>query len=193
MKCLDLRNVEFRPYLPKERLAESLSAADLHLVPLLSSATGASVPSKLYGILAVGRPFVAMMERDADAAVLAEKHQAGFVVAPGDAEGLARTIRKATSIPAELKVMGIRARRLAEEHYDRKIVVRKFADAVAGPALYPEMISNGKVQPLALRESIFRHPHTSNKHSSPWIANVRRTGKKAGLAGASGERQDHSL
>jgi hypothetical protein len=116
--------------LPKERLAESLSAGDLHLVTLLGAATGASVPSKVYGILAAGRPYIAMMDKDADAAVLAETYRVGFTVSPGNAEELALTIRKAAAIPDELKAMGIRARQLAEKRFDRKIVARKFTDAL---------------------------------------------------------------
>jgi colanic acid biosynthesis glycosyl transferase WcaI len=130
VRCLELQNVQFRPYLPKERLAESLSAADLHLVTLLGAATGASVPSKVYGILAAGRPYIAMMGKDADAAVLAQTHQVGFTVSPGNAEELALTIRRAASIPGELNAMGIRARRLAEQCFDRKVVARKFIDAL---------------------------------------------------------------
>src|SRR5262249_22949502 len=77
---LKLGNVEFQPYQPKDRLPESLSAADLHLIPLLSAATGAIVPSKIYGILAAGRPFVAMMDEWADVARMARDHSIGFVV-----------------------------------------------------------------------------------------------------------------
>ena len=51
-----LHNVRFRPYQPQSELAHSLSAADLHLVPLDARVTGCLVPSKLYGILAAGVP-----------------------------------------------------------------------------------------------------------------------------------------
>ena len=49
-----LRNVTFLPYQPRERLAESLSAADLHLLPIRKEALDCLMPSKLYGILASG-------------------------------------------------------------------------------------------------------------------------------------------
>jgi colanic acid biosynthesis glycosyl transferase WcaI len=125
-RVLNLPNVEFLPYQPKERLAESLSAADLHLIPLLKAATGAIVPSKIYGILAVGRPFVAMTDNNAEAARVAREHEVGFVVAPGDAAELARVINSGADQRADLQEMGRSARRLAIEEYDRPIIAKKF-------------------------------------------------------------------
>jgi putative colanic acid biosynthesis glycosyltransferase WcaI len=127
---LDLHNLEFLPYRPKEELAESLSAGDLHLVPLFRGAAGCVVPSKIYGILAVGRPFVAIMEESAEIARLARQEAVGFVVEPGDADGLARTIRQAAQKPAELAAMGAKARRLAEQRYDRKVATRRFGEVL---------------------------------------------------------------
>ena len=129
--ALGLRNVRFLPYRPKESLGESLAAADLHLIPLAPGTAGCLVPSKIYGILAAGRPFVAMMEEHAEVASLANLHRVGMVVEPSDAGGLERAIRYALENPAELKLMGQRARVLAEEKFERKIVTRQFADALS--------------------------------------------------------------
>ncbi len=126
-RTLGLSNVRFLPYQPRERLAESLSAADLHLIPLLSAATGTIVPSKIYGILAAGRPFVAMMDKDSDAARLAENYMVGLTSAPGDSLALAQAIGFAISHPAELKEMGRRARRVAEQYYDRPVIAGQYA------------------------------------------------------------------
>jgi glycosyltransferase involved in cell wall biosynthesis len=53
-----LPDVLFRPYQPRERLAESLSVADLHLVSLDPAFEGLVWPSKIYGIEAAGRPWI---------------------------------------------------------------------------------------------------------------------------------------
>jgi len=129
--ALGLPNVRFMPYRPKDQLAESLSAADLHLVPLFPGAAGCIVPSKIYGILAAGRPFVAIMEDDAAIARLAREESVGFVSAPGDGDELARTISDAASRREELRVMGKRARELAESRFDRHITTRRFGDVLA--------------------------------------------------------------
>lgn len=124
---LNLANVIFLPYRPREQLAESLGAADLHLIPLSQGTSGCLVPSKIYGILAAGRPFVAIMEEDAEVARLAREDRLGFVCAPGDGAGLARTALDAIAAPSELKRMGERARRIARERYDRPVATRRFA------------------------------------------------------------------
>jgi len=133
-----LANVWFLPYQPKARLGDSLTAADLHLIPLMPGAAGCMVPSKVYGILAAGRPFVAMMEDYADVACLASEHRVGFVTPPGDVDGLVAAIGSAMQNPAQLKEMGRRARRLAEEQFERRVVTRRFAqllEALAHPSV----------------------------------------------------------
>jgi colanic acid biosynthesis glycosyl transferase WcaI len=124
---LGLPNLLFLPYRPREQLAESLGAADLHLIPLSPGTAGCLVPSKIYGILAAARPFVAIMEEDAEIARLARDERIGFVSAPGDGAGLARAVLRAIAAPAELKRMGERARQLARERYDRPVATRRFA------------------------------------------------------------------
>jgi len=134
---LKLPNTLFMPYRPKEQLAESLGAADLHLIPLAPGTGGCLVPSKIYGILAAGRPFVAIMEHTAEIARLAREHEVGFVSPPGDGASLAGQVLNAISVPAELKRMGQRARMLAIEHFDRKVATRRFAQMLEDVARAP--------------------------------------------------------
>jgi glycosyltransferase involved in cell wall biosynthesis len=101
-----LPNVELRPYAPRERLAESLSSVDAHLVTLQPALEGLIVPSKFYGVLAVGRPVIFIGARDGELARIIESERAGFVVEPGDPEGLVQAIQ---SIDPE---MGARGRAL---------------------------------------------------------------------------------
>lgn len=134
-RAMGLRNVIFMPYQPQEKLGESLSAADLHLIPLAPGAAGCLVPSKIYGILAAGRPFIAMMEKNAEVAQIARQDGVGFVVQPGDVDALIRTIREAADAPDRLKQMGVRARRLAEQRFDRSKVTSQFGSVLAGVAM----------------------------------------------------------
>ncbi|MGB8411575.1 MAG: glycosyltransferase family 4 protein [Candidatus Binatus sp.] len=129
--AMGLTNVIFMPYQPLENLAESLSAADLHLIALAPGAAGCLVPSKIYGILAAGRPFIAMMEENAEVAQIAREDAVGFVVRPGDVEALAGAIHEAVDAPQRLKQMGVRARRLAELRFDRIKVTSRFGSILA--------------------------------------------------------------
>jgi len=134
-RAMGLTNVTFMPYQPLEDLAASLSAADLHLIPLAPGAAGCLVPSKIYGILAAGRPFIAMMEDNAEVAQIAREDAVGFVVRPGDVDALVGAIREAVDTPEHLKQMGARARRLAELRFDRIKVTSMFGSMLAGVAM----------------------------------------------------------
>jgi len=122
-----LSNLDFIDRVDPSKMSDVLAAADLHLIPLGSGVAGSMVPSKVYGILAAGKPFVAMMEKHAEVARIASEAEVGFVVPPGDAAALARTITNAMDNRQLLKEMGLRARALAEHTYDRSIVTRRFA------------------------------------------------------------------
>ncbi|HVN27626.1 MAG TPA: glycosyltransferase family 4 protein [Candidatus Binataceae bacterium] len=123
-----LDNVEFIDRVEPSRMSEVLAAADLHLIPLGPGVAGTMVPSKVYGILAAGKPFVAMMERHAEVARIAAEAEVGFVVAPDDAVALAATIEQCLLDRALLEEMGRRARALAERAFDRSLMTRRFAD-----------------------------------------------------------------
>src|SRR5574342_267951 len=83
-----LTSVRFKPYQPKQRLAESLSAADVHLVSLRPTLEGLIVPSKFYGIAAAGRPTIFVGDEDGEIAQLIARHECGRTVATGDGKAL---------------------------------------------------------------------------------------------------------
>lgn len=122
-----LENVRFLPYQPHSELAHSLSAADLHLIPLDARVTGCVVPCKLYGILAAGVPALVIAdERCETSRVVAQSHT-GRVVPPGSPQQLVESIVWCADHRQELSEMGARARLLAEYEYDRKTASARFA------------------------------------------------------------------
>jgi len=116
-ETVGLPNVQFQPYQPRETLSESLSVADVHLVSLQPSLDGLIVPSKFYGVLAVGRPVIYIGSREGDLARLTLDHDLGIVVAPGDSEGLVRAISGLADDPARVAAMGARGRALYEQRF----------------------------------------------------------------------------
>ena len=105
-------NAEFRPYVPREQLAESLSSVDAQLVSLKASLEGLIVPSKFYGILAVARPVIFIGARDGELARIIETYDCGMVVDEGDVEGLVRAIDALARDRAGAAAMGARGREL---------------------------------------------------------------------------------
>lgn len=126
-----LTNVLFFPYQPKERLDESFATADAFLVSLKAGLEGYIVPSKVYGILAAGRPFVAAVDPSCEAAVIAREQQCGTVATPGDPDALAAAIAALCDDPARTRMMGENARRAAWR-YDRRVAVQAYSDLFAG-------------------------------------------------------------
>ncbi len=125
-----LPNVRFLPYQPRERLSASLGTADLHLVPLQRGLAGCIVPSKLYGILAAARPYVAAVEDDSEVARVTRQHGTGLLIEPDDPERLAAAVRWALLNRGELAEMGRRGRRLAEGQFDRGQAVTRFEEVL---------------------------------------------------------------
>ena len=88
-----LDTVRFLPFQPKERLDESLSAADLHLVTMRPELEGLVVPSKLYGALGVGRPALFLGPEGSEAARVVRAHDCGTVLPDANGGSLAEAIR----------------------------------------------------------------------------------------------------
>jgi colanic acid biosynthesis glycosyl transferase WcaI len=126
MRTLD--NFRFLPYQPRAALEDSLAAGDVHLASLLPALEGLIMPSKLYGILAAGRPLIFIGDSDGDIARVIAEAQCGVTVAIRDAAALAAAIRRLQSDPAMCAAMGARARDLLLDRYAmRKAVERWFA------------------------------------------------------------------
>lgn len=120
----NLDNIVFLPYQPKEQLSASLGAADLHVIGLRRGLAGAIVPSKVYGIMAAGRPFLAALEADSEVDLLAREFGCGIRVDPGDPTALADGIRRARSL--DLVAMGAAGRAAAVERFDRQVATEAY-------------------------------------------------------------------
>ena len=110
---------------PKALLHDSFATADAFLVALKSGIEGFIVPSKVYGILAAGRPYVAATDPSSEAAQIARESGCGLVAAPGDPAALAEAIATLYDDPGMTREMGTRAR-LAARQYDRKVAVESY-------------------------------------------------------------------
>jgi glycosyltransferase involved in cell wall biosynthesis len=126
-----LTNVRFLPYQPRETLADSLSAADLHVVSMDPATTELVMPSKLYGVLAVGSPVAALVDPGSELSEIVRKHEVGYVCDSRDpslaAERLAYVVNFLASHRDVAEKQGASARKLAEEQYDRRLQTARFA------------------------------------------------------------------
>jgi glycosyltransferase involved in cell wall biosynthesis len=121
-----LPNVEFRPYVERERLDESLTAGDVHLVTLREQMPGLLVPSKIYGILAAGRPCLYAGPGEGEIADIIEAGRCGTRVALGNADELARAVQRYADDPDRVEAEGERARRLFDDRFSKERAIVAF-------------------------------------------------------------------
>lgn len=114
-----LDNVRFLPFQPFDRLAESLSAADVHLVTMRPSAEGLVVPSKLYGALQAGRPALFLGPSGSEAARVLRENDCGTVLEPDAAADLAAAARHWKESPDRRQAAGRRARTAVADQQSR--------------------------------------------------------------------------
>lgn len=123
-----LANVQFRPYQDRAGLSFSLGVGDAHLVSQLPEVEGYVYPSKLYGILAVGRPLVFIGDREGEIGALVEREGIGVAVRQGDAAGLADELLRLAGDAVLRAAMGARARALLCERYDKRIALKAWLE-----------------------------------------------------------------
>jgi colanic acid biosynthesis glycosyl transferase WcaI len=125
-ETLEVDSLRFFPYQPLDVLPESLSAADVHVVGLARGLAGYVVPSRLYGILSVGRPVIVAAEEGTETVDVVRAAECGIIVPPGRPELLARAIRDAHDGMYDLEAMGARGREFVVAEADRPVAVERY-------------------------------------------------------------------
>jgi colanic acid biosynthesis glycosyl transferase WcaI len=109
-------NVRFLPFRPFEQVPHVMMAGDVHIVTIKRGLEGVVVPSKLYSILAAGRPVLAVAPESSDAARIVTDSGCGLAADPDDPAAVANAIRELRSDPVRLSKMGRTARETAEKY-----------------------------------------------------------------------------
>ena len=124
-------NVRFLPYQPRELLSQSLSSADVHFVGLGRGLAGYVVPSRLYGILAAGRPVLVSADEESETAQLVRDVGCGLVVPPGEPDRVASAIRALAAGEHDLSEMGRRGRAYVENEAGRDTAFARYRSLLA--------------------------------------------------------------
>ena len=127
----DLPNVVFTDYQPAERLDEVLASADFHVIVLRKGLARASVPSKLYSILAAGRPVVASVDPGTEVTRVLDAARCGVAVAPEDPDEFISAVGSLLDDAGQLEAMGRRGRAFVEEQMTPAAVAEAYATLLA--------------------------------------------------------------
>lgn len=127
-----MKNVTVLNNRPRTNQQEFLNACDVAITALVPGMAGVAVPSRMYNILASGRPLIAAVDPDSEVALVIKEERVGWVVAPGDSQQIVDAIVEARSNPALLDEMGRRARSIAEGKYSFERIIEKYRSVVRG-------------------------------------------------------------
>jgi colanic acid biosynthesis glycosyl transferase WcaI len=127
-----LRNVRFAPLVPEDALVEGLADGDIHLVPQNGDAADFAVPSKVYTIMAAGRPFVASARPGSMLWQLMDDSRALLCVPAGDANALADAVERLAEDPELRRELGRNGRNYAMTRHDKAVVLQRFMTIAEG-------------------------------------------------------------
>ncbi|MBR7100327.1 MAG: glycosyltransferase family 4 protein [Clostridia bacterium] len=125
-----LDNVVFLPYQPKESLLYSLNAADVHWVVNAKGIKGVSVPSKLYGVMAAGKPVLGVLEAGSEAREIIQEAGCGLIADPADYKEIERLLHQFINKQADIAGMGASGRAYLEAHLTKTASVEKYIRAI---------------------------------------------------------------
>ncbi|HKW57641.1 MAG TPA: glycosyltransferase family 4 protein [Candidatus Acidoferrum sp.] len=123
------RNIRFLSFFPAAKIPSVLAAPDAHVITVKRGLEGVVVPSKMYGILAAGKPILAIAEPESDAASLAVKLGFGVSAGPEDLREAEQAIRALAADRTQLQRMAGAARAAALD-YDRVKELQKFVQSL---------------------------------------------------------------
>ncbi len=121
--------VRFLPFRPVEEIPFVMAAGNLHVVTVRRGLEGVVVPSKLYSILAAGRPVLAVAPESCEVVRIVRESGCGVAANPDDPESVVRVVREIRHDPARLESMGRRSREIAS-NYARVNELDRFTEVV---------------------------------------------------------------
>lgn len=114
----EIRSVEFRPYSSKTSLGESLGSGHIGLITQQAACLGSVVPSKVYGLLAAGRPVLFIGPEESTVAQIIKRFDCGWHISCGDASSLLDLLRTLSKNRTVVEQAGARARQAFLKFYD---------------------------------------------------------------------------
>ena len=146
--CLErqISSVEFRPYSSKMSLGESLGSGHIGLITQQKACLGSVVPSKVYGLLAAGRPVLFIGPEESTVAQIIKRFDCGWHVECGDAPSLLELLRTLSENRTVVEQAGHRARQAFLQHYDLRHGVSRICTLIGVSSVDGDPHSSGASQ-----------------------------------------------
>lgn len=143
-----ITSAELRPYVPRDNLSHSLSAGDIGLVTQRENCVGSVVPSKVYGLLAAGRPILFIGPANSTPARIVKRFACGWQIDCNDHGALTTLLRYLADNPQVVVRAGVQARQASVNHYDLPIGVARIIK-VLGAERRPSASRENSTNPLS--------------------------------------------
>jgi len=130
--CRDhgIGNVSFPGYVPLQNLGASLAEGHVGLVTQKPSTIGAVVPSKIYGLMAAGRPVLFIGPAAATPALTIHRFECGWHFDCGDQDGIESLLLRLLEHPEEIHEKGQNGRQAFIENFDKPAGVARVIHAL---------------------------------------------------------------
>ena len=129
-----ISNVRFLPFFPGSKIPSVLAAPDAHLITVKRGLEGVVVPSKMYGILAAGKPIVAVAPDECDVVSLGRSKGFSVSADPDEPTQFVECVRQIMKDGTRLSAMGAAGSAVAPE-YERNRELRKLVGLLENAAL----------------------------------------------------------
>ena len=126
----NLSNVTFIPYQDKADLIYSLNAADIHWVVNAKGIKGVSVPSKLYGVMAAGKPVLGVLDEGSEARLIVEDCNCGVCIEPGNYKEISNNIEYILNNKEEIRALGLNGRQYLETNLTKEVSINKYKENI---------------------------------------------------------------
>ncbi|HEX3050388.1 MAG TPA: glycosyltransferase family 4 protein [Aggregatilineaceae bacterium] len=121
-----LNNVKVLAYQPRSRVPDIYAMSDLCLVPLMTGTAKTTIPSKLYTIMASGRPALVAVDEESDLVQTVKDAQSGIAVKPDDIDALLQGIQQAFENQQKFAELGQNGRWYVERYLSRQAVSAQY-------------------------------------------------------------------
>ena len=126
----NVENVRFIPYQDKADLIYSLNAADIHWVVNAKGIKGVSVPSKLYGVMAAGKPVLGVLDEGSEARLIVEECNCGVCIEPGNYKEISNKINYILNNKEEIRALGSNGRQYLETNLTKEVSINKYKENI---------------------------------------------------------------
>lgn len=123
--------ISFNGLYSRSEQRDILNSTDISLITLADGMYGLGVPSKAYNILASGKPILFIGHLNSEIALMIREENVGFCFEPNDTLSIAKFLNDISLTDLDnLKAMGTKARKLAENKYSEEIILNKFMSKI---------------------------------------------------------------